>query len=1145
MKLKKTLGLVLICLGMAFSFVGAEASGKKFAIDIPAGDAVTVLNSLASQTNSTLLFDYDQVRYLRVNSLKGNYTLQEALDRILRDSGFSGNLVNREVIMISPIKPNETHNEEHPMNFKGKRNQLLRGASAAMLALVATPILAQDQTSSDNDEIVVTGIRQSLENALVEKRQSVNLTEVIQSEDIGKLPDQNLAEVLENITGIQITRTAGVGSAVQIRGTDDNRIEINGVSTVGSGGLGGGQGTTPGGRSGIDFQDLPASLIASLQVTKVPDAKAVEGTVGGTINLRTIRPLELNERLIAVRLQGEHNDLSDAVVPRFSGTIGDNWETSLGQFGIVFSGSYAEQNVTAIRPRVDRDAVVSPGDTFFDVNDGTTSVLGSAEDFQFLRIQFFDQRRDNFEFETLNLAGTLQWAPTDNLSFYFDGIYNDQTVRQEGSQVQLSGVSLAPVVNNTTNTSFEEVDFGTIVGPNGDIDLGVVPAVTSGILLPGTNTTGSLNPNLRGVSNTGARLTVSDVYSIGGDWEGERLKISAQGSISSADTEAPNFSTTIDFINPNDIQPAIGESLDNGTPLIFDLTDGTLQFGIAPGQTTTPTSEELLDPANYQIRQVNQGASTGENEEKAARIDISYDVSDFVPVFASIDAGYRYNENTSISNVSFNNTNFTSATSAFNRPNADLFADIVVPGPDNFDAGDGRELFIPDFLVIDPELSFSDPDLVRDALNAAITANNLTNDGNESVLGEDIALLGVPTAVATASFAIEEQTHALYVQANFDTLVGQFPVRGNAGLRWVETSLTSTGATNSVVDGVDTVVAAVESSSYDFFLPRFNLTVEPHEDVLIRAGIARDINRPDFGALSTSIAFGNGPNDPVPVGNPNLVPEVVWSYDVSLEYYFAPSSLISVGFFHKSRTNLFSPSTEFPPENLDNEGRLNIDVTDPCEDGGIFNPVANRNINSPIEGTGICTPVTVTTNGAGTTTQTGIEFAFQYDFSGWEDQLGWASGFGLTANYTYQTTGGSAQDFETNFADVGGSRRVFEALGIPNAQDQIQLLNLSRNSYNITAFYEKYGLSARARYTWRSSFLSTDPIQFGVPRVNASRGQLNANINYDINQHVNIGVEVINLLQNDADQFCVNNDAILCFNGITDRRIIGGVSLKF
>ncbi len=116
---------------------------------------------------------------------------------------------------------------------------------------------ASAEGASDND-IVVTGIRASLQSALNEKRKADNIVEVIKAEDIGKLPDQNLAEVLENVTGVQITRSAGVGTSVQIRGTDANRTEINGVSTVGSGA----------GRSGISFEDVPASIISAVEVTR-------------------------------------------------------------------------------------------------------------------------------------------------------------------------------------------------------------------------------------------------------------------------------------------------------------------------------------------------------------------------------------------------------------------------------------------------------------------------------------------------------------------------------------------------------------------------------------------------------------------------------------------------------------------------------------------------------------------------------------------------------------------------------------------------------------------------------------------------------------------------------------------------------------
>lgn len=996
------------------------------------------------------------------------------------------------------------------------RAVLLSGV--AFVGLSTVPAHAQVANAGEvapveEDAIVVTGIRSSLQSALVEKRASDNIVEIIQAEDIGKLPDQNLAEVLENITGIQITREAGVGSKVQIRGTDENRTEINGVSTVGSGA----------GRGGISFEDLPAALISSLEVTKVPNASTIEGSVGGTINLRTLRPLELKDRLLSFRVQGEHSSLADSILPRISGTIGDNWVTDIGEFGVVLSGSYARSDVSAFRPRVDRDAVVTP-----------TSGRASAQPFPFLRVQFFDQDNDNFEYETMNFVGSLEWKPTDNLRFYFDGIYNDQTRAQESTRVQISGVSANGVVDNTTNTSFETINLGVLDGPNGRIELGNVEAALSGVIRP--NSTGALDPNLRTDSNTGSRITDSRVYRLGGEWNAARLTVNVEGAISTSDTANSDFSTTLDFINPNHLSVSAA-SIDNGVPIEFDLTGGTLQFGIAQGLSTTPTKSQLLDAANYALRQVNQSRDTVENREIAGRFDLSYDFTDDWTFITSIDAGYRFNETSSLNDSNVRNVGLTNA-AAFNRPRANLFSDIIVAGPDNFGSADGRQLFIRDFLIIDPALSFSNPGAVLDALNAAISANNAATTGT------DIALLTTPTQQVTAFFDITEKTHAFYGQVNFDGRDIGLPARGNLGLRYVKTKVSSLG--NTLLAGNPVPQQVVNEGSYKFFLPRFSLVIEPSEDVLIRGGISRDINRPDFDDLSTSVSFGTGPNTPVPVGNPDLVPEAVWSFDLSGEYYFAPSSFLSVGLFHKTRTNLFSQVRVDPLATRDVNGGLAIDITDPCEGGGIFNPIADRNINNVLNpGTGICVPVTTTANGEGSTTQTGIEVAFQYDLSQFEDVLGFASGFGFIGNYTYQKTGGSAQNFASNFRIADGPQGAFTALGITGARDRITLPNLSKHSYNATLYYEKYGLSARARYTWRSSYVSEDSFFFGLPRINGARGQLNASINYDVTADINIGVEGINLTKADANQFCVNNNALLCFQGLTDRRLTAGLNVKF
>lgn len=1004
-------------------------------------------------------------------------------------------------------------------NFVVRANQgrLARRFSIALLAgtaaiSIAMPAMAQQaEEASDEGEIVVSGIRGSLQNALAEKRNASSLVEVIQAEDIGKLPDQNLAEVLENVTGIQITRSAGVGSAVQIRGTDANRTEINGVSTVSSGAS----------RSGISFEDLPAALIASVEVTKVPTAQTIEGSVGGTINLRTIRPLSLRDPLISARIQAEKSDLSKSTLPRLSATVGDSWETNLGEIGLVLSGSYARQDVASFSPRVDRDAIVMPGSG------------PSAQTFPFLRIQFFDQELINYEYDTKNFSGAFEWKPADNLKLYFDATINNQQRGQESTRVQISGTASGSVVNSTSNSAFETVNWGALNGPNGPINLGTVQAALTGTIGVGVEANGTIDPNLRTSSNTGARLTKSRVFAFGSEWEAtERLTARFEGSVSTSKSDFPNFSTTLDFINPLGAQPSFGRSIDNGVPTEFDLRGGTLQFGLNSASLISPSSAMLLNPANYRLQQVTQGANKTDNEEKAARIDLTYDASDIVPFITSVDAGYRWNRNSAVNNIFTNNVTLTNPTTHWNRPSGDRFAGILVPGPSNFNSADGRRLYFPDFLIIDGAKSFNSSAQVLDALNTAITAAN-----GARTVGGAISPLVVPTESASGFFTIKETTNAAYLQANFETDVGGATVKGNAGVRYLDTKIASIGnnVSNNAVGG-----QIVANSSYNFWLPRFNLVIEPADRIVVRAGVARDIRRPDFDKMSTSVSFGTSPNTPVPVGNPDLVPEAVWSYDLSAEWYFAPSSLVSVGVFHKSRTNLFAQRQEDPAPNLVGS-QLNIDITDPCEAGGIFNPIAQRGINNPTPGTGICVPISSTFNVNGSTTQTGIEVAFQHDLSAYEDKLGFASGFGFIGNFTYQKTGGSAKEYRA----ADGPRNVFTLLGFPNSKNLITLTNLSNYAFNSTLFFDKYGLNARLRYTWRSSYATDDSFFFGLPRINGSRGQLNASVNYDVTDNINIGVEGINLLRTDQKQFCVNNNALLCFQGLTDRRLTAGVSVKF
>lgn len=997
----------------------------------------------------------------------------------------------------------------------------LRAIAALVLStpvLVTAPVaMAQDAAAEQGEieQIVVTGIRRSLENALEQKRYSDNLVEVIVAEDIGKLPDQNLAEVLENVPGVQITRTAGVGTGVQIRGTNANRTEINGVSTVGSGS----------GRSGIDFEDLAAGIIASVEVTKAPEAKTIEGSVGGTINLRTIRPLQLSDTLAHVQVQGEDSSLStDSMTPRLSGTWGDNWSTDSGDFGAVISASYAEQDVSAFRPRVDRDNFV-----------GSDSGAASAQSFDFLPIQFFIQDYDNFEYETMNLAGTLEWAPNDDLAFYFDAVVTDQERRQESSRIQASGVS--GLIDIAAPDSFETVDFGSLDGPNGIQDLGSIEAALTGVVpLDADGSDG----NLRFSGDTNSRLTTSEIFRLGTDWRiSDRLSARVEVSSSTSDSTTPSFNTTLNFINPNSPLDAAAllanhqqneingnddlyAANENGTPFVYDLRGGSLTWGIAQDAANGPTTAQLLDPANVVLRDVNISRDRAENGETAFRADLTYDLE--WSAVTSVDIGYRYNESTSLRDQVRTNVGLRDFADS---PTGDLFASVLTPGPGNFNAADGRALYVSDFLVINPELVASDPDGVLATLNDAIAANNAITGSTQGPISE-------PTSTTNAFFDISEETHALYAQANFES--GIF--RGNAGFRYLETDVSSVG--NTVINGVATPTTT--KGSYDFVLPRLNLVADVRDDVVIRAAWGKDIRRPNFDDLSTSFQFSTSPNPPVFIGNPGLKPEEVESFDLSAAWYFADSSVLSVGYFHKERAGLFVSTQEDPFEDPATGFR---DITEPCEQGGIFNPIADINVFGPV-GVGVCVPLASTINGAGKTTQKGIEVAFQYDLSRFESEMGWASGFGFIANFTSQDFSGG----EEYWTATSRAAEVFAANGATDVGLRTQLIDLSETAYNLTLYYERYGISARTRYTWREAYRSTDfgstsSFPWGFTVVQDDRGQLNASVNYAVNDNLSVGVEAVNITESDVTQYCVNEGALLCFQGLTDRRVALGASYRF
>src|SRR5688500_9754656 len=224
-----------------------------------------------------------------------------------------------------------------------KRSTTLIGAAVALALLKqAAPVQAQSTQSNEIEEVVVTGIRASLHESLETKREAVGVVDALTAEDVGKFPDKNLAEALQRVPGIVVNREFGEGERINLRGTGSNltRTLLNGHSLATADWFILDQLNTT--RS-FNYLMLPADVIGQVQVAKSPQADFEEGGIGGTIDVITRKPLELESMQTFLSGQMAYTDLADEYDPQFSGLF--NWKNADSTFGAMIAGIYQERNI--------------------------------------------------------------------------------------------------------------------------------------------------------------------------------------------------------------------------------------------------------------------------------------------------------------------------------------------------------------------------------------------------------------------------------------------------------------------------------------------------------------------------------------------------------------------------------------------------------------------------------------------------------------------------------------------------------------------------------------------------------------------------------------------------------------------------------
>ena len=454
-----------------------------------------------------------------------------------------------------------------PAAAPAQSGAVTQGDAGAPAASQSAPVATTPPPAgvSTVNEVVVTGVRASVLSANLIKRNADEIVDSIVASDIGKLPDNNVAEALQRISGIQITRNYGEGSGVAIRGLTQVQTELDGRDSFSAnGGFAGG---ATNGR-GLSLEDIPSEMLAGIDVYKDPSAEQIEGGIGGVINLRTRMPFDFKGPKLAASIGGTYDDLADAGRPNASLLLSDRWNTSIGEIGILADASFAQtrfrEDQASLEPFYSNTAPLG-GHAI-----GTVNIPDGMG---------IDETEGSRQREGFSLA--LQWRPTSNLELY--------------SQI------------NRVDYYFQWNDAANYVGASspGTLDASAPFTVgPAGDVLTGSYSGSSINFN-RSLTD---QHTVTTNYSVGGKWTPtDRLTVSADVQYIYSTNKDQRF--------------IIGENSTGTLPVVnFNISKPLASIVV-------PTSY-LSNPANFQIDYTLDHYDNDSGTEKAVRTDLEYRVSD-------------------------------------------------------------------------------------------------------------------------------------------------------------------------------------------------------------------------------------------------------------------------------------------------------------------------------------------------------------------------------------------------------------------------------------------------------------------------------------------------------------------------------------
>ncbi len=990
------------------------------------------------------------------------------------------------------------------ISFKKK---LLTTAIASAASFGGVVYAQQDGTV---EEVMVTGIRASVVQAMDTKRNAVGVVDAISAEDIGKMPDSNLAESLQRITGLSINRSDGEGSQVTARGigAELNMVTLNGrvMPAVKNGETGDAS------TRAYDFANLASESVFGVEVYKTGRADIATGGLGATINIKTLRPLEAGSRATigAKAIQDETVRAGDDVTPELSGLA--SWVNDEDTFGVAVTGSYQRRDSSNANNFVNNWANINKWDSTSIGRFKAGAVVNNAPntgDLYALPTDLRYEVQDN-ERERTNAQGVIQFKPTDRFTATLDYTYSELDRHSERAQQSVwfntsaiseltfdNGAVRTPVLYRESYDGFKDVSFAAgqldSLTQNNSLGLNFAFEVNDQFKVTLDYHDSSANNHTDALEMGLNANVVTEEYV---DWSKDMplMSVKINDGIYRERYNDANKNGVLDELDANGDGVIAANETERTRPAYYNGNgNGILDGGDVSGAMTN-------NPTSHSRTEIEQTQLFGEYQFNGAGFFEN----------AGLKFGIEQRKDVNYSKASGDNRQ---GVGNWDGVDPDLFPDQYFESRDfgkdfpDYDSTTGNGLF---FTGVDADL----PKLVEAAesiyaLNSkppvAGQGPNWSNDFYDFVNGK-VQWNGKYNINRT----VEEDTKSAYVQFNSNFELGGLDSNLVVGLRYEETDVSTASEVNDPLilwwqsDNDWGVVYADEKTkknhtgSYDYLLPNIDFDISPIDSLKLRASYSETIGRPSYSDLRPDTGLNDLYLRTANGGDAGLKPMESQNFDLSAEWYYTDASYMSLGYFRKDvdgfigtqifdetindlrdvrlgQTALASGIPQSSEQALHDYVRANsapqyISTTNNAwvrADGD--DPLLVWQVNRPVNDK--------------STVIDGIEAAVQHWFG--------ESGFGVQANYTMV-------DSDVEFDNL-------------STEGQFAMTGLS-DTANVVGFYDRDAWQIRLAYNWRDQFLLSRTAGGGnQPQYVEEYSQIDLSVAYEFNENLTFTAEGINV----------------------------------